>query len=77
VLERIQIIHSKNAQFLSLDLPVSHDISVSKIIFAILAYLAEYEYYRRNTKIQEGIATARAANKYRGRKSVLTEAKKK
>jgi DNA invertase Pin-like site-specific DNA recombinase len=76
-LSLIQTIHSKNAEFLSLDLPSSDDVAVNKMIFTILACLGEFEYNRRKDRVKEGIARARAANKYLGRKSVLTEQKQK
>ena len=61
-----------NVTFISLDLPYSNDMSVNKLIASNLATIATFEHVRRQERQKHGIAAAKKAGKYYGRKTVIT-----
>lgn len=63
----------KSVAFISLDLPYSNDMAVNKLIATNLAAIATFENERRKERQRQGIKAARKANKYRGRKTVITQ----
>lgn len=63
----------KSVTFISLDLPYSSDMAVNKLIATNLAAIATFENERRKERQRQGIKAARKANKYRGRKTVITK----
>ena len=62
----------KNVTFISLDLPYSNDMAVNKLIAINLAAIATFEHERRREGQKHGIAAAKKAGKYNGRKTVIT-----
>jgi len=62
----------KSVTFISLDLPYSTDMAVNKLIATNLAAIATFENERRKERQRQGIEAARKADKYRGRKTVIT-----
>nr|YP_010133974.1 putative serine recombinase [Tryblionella apiculata]QWM93463.1 putative serine recombinase [Tryblionella apiculata] len=62
----------KKVTFISLDLPYSNDMAVNKLIATNLAAIATFENERRKEPQRQGIAAAKKAGKYRGRKTVIT-----
>lgn len=63
----------KSVTFISLDLPYSSDMAVNKLIATNLAAIATFENERRKERQRQGIKAARKADKYRGRKTVITK----
>lgn len=63
----------KSVTFISLDLPYSNDMAVNNLIATNLAAIATFENERRKERQRQGIKAARKANKYRGRKTVITK----
>ena len=62
----------KNVTFISLDLPYANDMAVNKLIATNLAAIATFENERRRERQKHGIAAAKKAGKYNGRKTVIT-----
>jgi len=58
--------------FVALDIPHSTDLAVNKFITTTICALATFENDRRRDRQKHGIEAAKAAGKYRGRKSVIT-----
>jgi len=56
----------KSVIFIALDLPYSNDMAVNKLI-------ATFENERRKERQRQGIAAAKKAGKYAGRKTVITK----
>ena len=65
-------LHKKGVTFISLDLPYSNDMAVNKLIATNLAAIATFEHERRRERQKQGIAAAKKAGKYPGRKTVIT-----
>jgi DNA invertase Pin-like site-specific DNA recombinase len=63
----------KSVTFISLDLPYSNDMAVNKLIATNLSAIATFENERRKKRQQQGILVAKKAEKYRGRKTVITK----
>lgn len=59
-------LHKKGVTFLSLDLPYSTDLAVNKLI-------ATFENELRKERQRQGIAAAKKAGIYKGRKTVITK----
>jgi DNA invertase Pin-like site-specific DNA recombinase len=68
--ERLQ---KKGVIFISLDLPYASDMAVNKLIATNLAAIATFENERRKERQRQGIAAAKNAGKYLGRKTVITK----
>ena len=64
----------KSVTFISLDLPYSNDMAVNKLIATNLAAIATFENERRKERQRQGILAAKAAGKYKGRKTVINKA---
>ena len=64
---------NKSVTFISLDLPHSNDMAVNKLIATNLAAIATFENERRKERQRQGIAAARKAGRYAGRKTVITK----
>ena len=64
-------LYKKNVTFISLDLPHSGDMAVNKLIATTLAAIATFENERRKERQKQGIAVAKQAGKYFGRKTVI------
>ena len=62
----------KKVTFIALDLPYSNDMAVNKLIATNLAAIATFEHERRRERQKQGIAAAKKAGKYLGRKTVIT-----
>ena len=56
---------------MALDLPYSKDLATNKLIATNLSAIATFENDRRRAHQREGIAAAKKAGKYRGRKTVI------
>ena len=67
------ILFKRKIQFISLDLPYSEDLNINKLISITLSSIAEFETNRRKEQQIQGIAAAKKAGKYRGRKTVITK----
>jgi len=63
----------KSVTFISLDMPYSNDLAVNKLIANNLAAVATFENERRKERQRQGIATAKKAGIYKGRKTVITK----
>ena len=63
----------KSVTFISLDMPYSTDLAVNKLIATNLAAVATFENERRKERQRQGIAAAKKAGKYRGRKTVINK----
>jgi len=63
----------KSIVFLSLDLPYSTDLAVNRLIATNLAAIATFENERRRERQRQGILAAKKADKYKGRKTVITK----
>ena len=61
----------KSVTFISLDMPYSTDLAVNKLIATNLVAVATFENERRKERQRQGIAAAKKAGKYRGRKTVI------
>ena len=66
-------LHKKGVTFISLDLPYSQDMAVNKLISTNLAAIATFENERRKERQRQGIAAAKKAGRYAGRKTVITK----
>ena len=66
------ILFKRNIQFISLDLPYS-EVNINKLISTTLSSIAEFENNRRKELQMQGIAAAKKAGKYRGRKTVIDD----
>lgn len=64
---------NKSVTFISLDLPYSSDMAVNNLIATNLAAIATFENERRKERQRQGIAAAKKAGKYAGRKTVITK----
>lgn len=64
-------LHKKGVTFISLDLPYANDMAVNKLIATNLAAIATFENERRKERQRQGIAAAKKAGKYFGRKTVI------
>ena len=64
-------LHKRSVIFISLDLPYSNDMAVNKLISTNLAAIATFENERRKERQRQGIAAAKKAGKYLGRKTVI------
>jgi DNA invertase Pin-like site-specific DNA recombinase len=62
----------RSITFVALDIPSSNDLAVNKFIATTLCALATFETERRKERQREGIQAAKAAGKYKGRKSKIT-----
>lgn len=65
------ILFKRKITFISLDLPISVDSATNKFMATTLSSMAEFENNQRKERQKEGIATAKKAGKYRGRKTVI------
>lgn len=63
----------KSIQLLILEMPHSDDLAVNKLIAENFVALAEFETKNRKKIQMKGIAAAKEAGKYKGRKTVITE----
>lgn len=63
----------KSVTFISLDMPYSTDLAVNKLIATNLAAVATFENERRKERQRQGIAAAKKAGRYKGRKTVITK----
>ena len=63
---------NKSVIFIVLDLPYSKDMAVNKLISTNLAAIATFENERRKERQKQGIAAAKKARRYAGRKTVIT-----
>jgi len=63
----------KSVTFIALDLPYSNDMAVNKLIATNLAAIATFENERRKERQTQGIAAAKKAGRYAGRKTVITK----
>ena len=61
----------RSITFVALDLPYSNDLATNKLIATNLSAIATFENDRRRARQREGIAAAKKAGKYRGRKTVI------
>lgn len=66
-------LHKKGVIFISLDLPYASDMAVNKLIATNLTAIATFENERRKERQRQGIAAAKKAGKYLGRKTVITK----
>ena len=66
-------LHKKGVIFISLDLPYASEMAVNKLIATNLAAIATFENERRKERQRQGIAAAKKAGKYRGRKTVINQ----
>ena len=66
-------LHKKGVIFISLDLPYASDMAVNKLIATNLAAITTFENERRKERQRQGIAAAKKAGKYLGRKTVITK----
>ena len=66
-------LHKKGVIFISLDSPYASDMAVNKLIATNLAAIATFENERRKERQRQGIAAAKKASKYLGRKTVITK----
>ena len=64
---------NKSVTFIALDLPYSNDMAVNKLIATNLAAIATFENERRKERQRQGIAAAKKAGRYAGRKTVITK----
>ena len=64
---------NKSVTFITLDLPYSNDMAVNKLIATNLAAIATFENERRKDRQKQGIAAAKKAGRYAGRKTVITK----
>ena len=64
---------NKSVTFITLDLPYSNDMAVNKLIATNLAAIATFENKRRKDRQKQGIAAAKKAGRYAGRKTVITK----
>jgi len=62
---------NKSVTFIALDLPYSKDMAVNKLISTNLAAIATFENERRKERQRHGIAAAKKAGKFLGRKTVI------
>lgn len=65
------ILFKRKITFISLDLPISVDSATNKFMATTLSSMAEFENNQRKERQKEGIAAAKKAGKYRGRKTVI------
>ena len=63
----------KSVTFIALNLPYSNDMAVNKLIATNLAAIATFENERRKERQRQGIAAAKKAGRYAGRKTVITK----
>ena len=63
----------KSVTFIALDLPYSNDMAVNKLIATNLAAIATFENERRKERQRQGIAAAKKAGRYAGRKTLITK----
>jgi len=63
----------RSIRFQSLDLPCSDDMAVNNLISTTLAAIATFETERRLERQKIGIAAAKKAGKYTGRKTVINQ----
>ena len=61
----------KSITFISLDMPYSTDLAVNKLIATNFVAIATFETERRKERQRQGIAAAKKAGKYKGRKTVI------
>ena len=64
---------NKSVIFITLDLPYSNDMAINKLIANNLAAIATFENERRKDRQKQGIAAAKKAGRYAGRKTVITK----
>nr|UXN44457.1 putative serine recombinase [Navicula tsukamotoi]UXN44536.1 putative serine recombinase [Navicula tsukamotoi] len=64
---------NKSVIFITLDLPYSNDMAINKLITSNLAAIATFENERRKDRQKQGIAAAKKAGRYAGRKTVITK----
>ena len=64
---------NKSVIFITLDLPYSNDMAINKLIANNLAAIATFENERRKNRQKQGIAAAKKAGRYTGRKTVITK----
>jgi len=63
----------RSITFVALDLPYSNDLATNKLIVTNLSAIATFENDRRRARQREGIAAAKKAGKYRGRKTMINK----
>lgn len=68
-----QLLASRNIIFVALDLPFSTDTASQRLIHTVLISIAQFENERRRERQRCGIEAAKLANKYKGRKTVITQ----
>ena len=66
-------LHKKNITFVALDLPYSKDLAVNKLIATNLAAIATFDNEHRKKRQRQGIAAAKKAGKYLGRRTVIDQ----
>ena len=63
----------QSVTFISLDMPYFTDLAVNKLIATNLAAVVTFENERRKERQRQGIAAAKKAGIYKGRKTVITK----
>ena len=63
----------KSVTFIALDLPYSNDMAVNKLIATNFDVIDTFENERRKERQRQGIAAAKKAGRYAGRKTVITK----
>lgn len=69
---KVNEIREKGAKIVFLDIPETSNPLFSDFFMLIIAYFAEYDYNLRKERQKEGIAKAKLAGKYKGRRTVIT-----
>nr|QYB19075.1 putative serine recombinase [Climaconeis cf. scalaris] len=64
---------NKSVIFIVFDLPYSKDMAVNKLINTNMVTIATFENKRRKDRQRQGIAAAKKAGKYDGRKTVIAK----
>lgn len=64
----------RSITFVALDIPYSTDLATNKLIATSLSAIAAFENDRRKDRQKQGIAAAKIAGKYKGRKTVINQA---
>jgi DNA invertase Pin-like site-specific DNA recombinase len=80
VLDLQQLVHylkEQNIHLIALEQPISTDSASGKAFLDMLAVFAEFELNIRRERQLEGIAAAKAAGKYKGRKPLSHEIKQR
>src|SRR5210317_824721 len=67
------ILFKKNITLVTLDIPVSLDLTNNRVMALTLSTIAELESRRRKERQKQGILLAKKKGKYKGRKTVINE----